>query len=82
MENGGDGGVSVWAYGYKRKEKNRGPLSGEGTCWWSQGRQAIGKGLGLDPSPRGQPGLLPIPGLNFPARAIFEKLIFNDTSKP
>lgn len=44
--------------------------------------EAAGEGLGLDPSLRGLPGLLPSSGLRFPARAISEKLIFNDTSKP
>lgn len=50
-------------------------------CWLLVLEQA-GEGLGLDPSLRGPPGLSPPPGLHFPARAIFEKLIFNDTSKP
>lgn len=30
VENGGDGGVSVWGSGYERKEKNKGPLRGGG----------------------------------------------------
>lgn len=44
--------------------------------------EQAGEGLGLDSSLRGRPGLFPSPGLHFSARAIFEKLIFNDTSKP
>lgn len=40
--------------------------------------EQAGEALGLDPGPRS----LPPPGLCFSARAIFEKLIFNDTSKP
>lgn len=41
-----------------------------------------GKGLGLAPSPKGYPCPFPPLGLPFPARAIFEKLIFNDTREP
>lgn len=41
-----------------------------------------GEGLRLDPNPKDCPGLFSSLGLHFPARAIFEKLIFNDTSKP
>lgn len=79
MENGG-GGVSGADVGARGRGKNRGPLRSWGGL--GGGSRADRERGGIGRWSWGQPGLLPVPGLNFPARAIFEKLIFNDTSGP
>lgn len=68
--------VPMWV----QEERDVGPLrSWRGLAGGP--RADRGKG-GIGRYSQGQPDLFPTPGLNFPVRAIFEKLIFNDTSKP